>query len=224
MNTLKKYKLDFRIYQIYYDQFSGSNLDNGFVPYNNTGVKTKGYENEIILDVWINKRNEWLNVDYVGVLSWRFFEKTKLKSQDLFKKVAENNEAVISIMPRGSYANNAHPFSRTGDNLRPILELCKLVDKAKLFDFKTFQYPVKRNIWCNYWITTPEIFDLYCCNYLNKVMTLFNTTKDKELLNCLNKTIKHRNKVEYSVVTFFLEGLFRVFLEEEKIKYFEIIA
>jgi hypothetical protein len=218
--TLKaKYKLEFKIWQIYYDELSKQSIDKGFIPYNNIGVVSKAYENDVILDVWSNKRKEWLDVDYVGVLSWRFFEKTKLTASDVFREVSKANSPVISLSPIRMDAND-HPYIRV--NYKSILDLCKVIDDAKIFDFTLYQYPLKKNIWCNYWICSPEIFDLYCCNYLNKVMRFINTTKDKAALEVLNKTLKHRKGIEYSIVTFFLEGLFTVFLNEEKIKFTKI--
>ena len=219
MNTAKKSKLKFQIYQIYFDQNSGQNIDPSFIPYNNVGVKTKGYENEVLIDVWINKRKEWKDADYVGVLSWRFFEKTKLRGVELFKIAAKNNEPVISIFPKG-YSATEHPYKRI--HYKNILKLTQLVDKAQIFDFKLSGYPIKRNIWCNYWIASPEVFEFYCSCYLNKIMTLFNTTKDPELLEALESTERHRGR-QYSVVTFFLEGLFSVFCHRENINYFEVV-
>jgi len=51
---------------------------------------------------------------------------------------------------------------------------------------------------------------------------LFNTTKDPELLEALESTERHRGR-QYSVVTFFLEGLFSVFCHRENINYFEVV-
>jgi hypothetical protein len=215
-----KSKLVFKIWQIYYDDESKRGLDGGFIPYNNTGVQSKAFENDIILNVWIDKKKEWINADYVGILSWRVFEKTKLKSTEIFKKISEKNEMVYSInIPK--YKSNKHPYTRNG--YPSVRILAEMVDKSGIFDFKLKNYPIKKPIWCNYWITTPEIFDLYCCNYLNKVMTLFQRTKDKDILKALEMTEPHRYGKHYPSLTFFLEGLFSVFLEEEKIKYFEII-
>ena len=137
MTTKKKYSLDFQIYQIYYDNKSGANLDKGFTSYFNEG-ETKTFENGVMLDVWINKRNEWIDKDYVGVLSWRFFEKTHIKSDELFKEVALSNESVYAIIPKGGIEKNAHAYSR--EQYKPVMDLCKLVDKAKIFKFNLRHY------------------------------------------------------------------------------------
>jgi hypothetical protein len=75
-----------KIWQIYYDNNSFSKLDKGFIPYNNTGKCTQYFENDVILDIWKNRKSEWQNEDLIGVLSWRFFEKTKLTSYQKYNK------------------------------------------------------------------------------------------------------------------------------------------
>ena len=86
----------------------------------------------------------------------------------------------------------------------------QMADKAKLFPFKLDKYKVKKNVWCNYWIATPAVFDDYCTNYLSKAIEFFKGTELYE------RTEKHRGK-QYLSMTFFLEGLFSVYLTEKNL-------
>ena len=81
--------------------------------------------------------------------------------------------------------------------------------RFKLFPFKLVNYEIPNPIWCNYWLATPAVFDSFCTKYLSKALALL---RDSELYDL---TESHRNK-EYIATTFFLEGLFSLFVEEEK--------
>ena len=198
--TVKLPKDKFHIHQIYYNEESFKELDGGFIPYKNTF--THNYENDIILEVW--RKREWINADYVGVLSWRFYEKTGLTSADINPK-----KPCVVFFPTG-YEKYQHPFSRKGfESVNQMVEAC---DNYSLFDFKLKDYPIKQNVWCNYWIASPKVFDLYCTKYLSKAIEFFKTRPEYHL------TEFHRGR-NVPAMTFFLEGLFSVFLQQEKIKY-----
>lgn len=184
------------IYQIYFDDVSKQHLDNGFISIKNGN--THNYENDVILNVW--RGREWVNSDYVGVFSWRFFQKTGIRSDKVELKGDINTFDCI-----GYEKYNLHPFTREG--YKSIIEMCKLADYYKLFPFQLKGYKVNRNVWCNYWVVKPQIFDDYCTNYLSKAVEFF---KDKEIYNAKEM---HRGEMVYSF-TFFLEGLFSVYLTE----------
>lgn len=188
-----------QIYQTYYDEVSKSKLDGGFIP-----LQTKfnhNYENDLILNLW--RKRDWINADYVGVLSWRFYEKTGLFSTEL--KLSGD---INIYFPKG-YAKYEHPFSRKG--FGSVDTLVSIADQYKLFDFKLKDYNVKQNVWCNYWIVKPAIFDDYCTRYLSKAIEFF---KDKPEYNL---TEYHRGK-HVPALTFFLEGLFSIYLQHENKK------
>ena len=190
-----------QIYQVYYDEKSGRNLDNGFIPLK-TGFN-HNFENDIILDIW--RKRDWLNAKHVGVLSWRFFEKTGLKSSD----IDFSTQDVICFSPK-AYEKFKHPFYR--DGFESVKEMVILADKNKLFPFKLSNQKINDIIWCNYWVAPPKIFDDYCTRYLLKTIEFF---KDKSIYNA---TEFHRGK-DYPAFTFFLEGLFSVYLSREKVSY-----
>ncbi len=188
-----------QVYQIYYDTHSFENLDAGFIPYQTTSPP-HNFENDVILDIW--RKRDWVNAKYIGVLSWRFYEKTLLSSKDIKYK-----GKVITFDCVG-YDVFDHPFSRKCFD--SVNEMVQMADKAKLFPFKLDRYKVKKNVWCNYWIATPKIFDDYCTNYLSKAIEFFKGT------DLYDRTEKHRDK-QYLSMTFFLEGLFSVYLTEKNL-------
>jgi hypothetical protein len=189
-----------QIYQTFFDELSKSKLDGGFIP-----LQTKfnhNYENDLILDIW--KSREWINAKYIGLLSWRFYEKTGLLSTDL--KLTKD---VHCYFPKG-YAKYDHPFSRKG--FGSVDKLVQLADSYNLFPFKLKEYKVKQNVWCNYWIAKPHIFDDYCTRYLSKTIEFFKNRPE------YNLTEQHRGK-QVPAMTFFLEGLFSIYLQHENINY-----
>lgn len=188
------------IYQVYFDEKSKSRLDGGFIPYP-TGAN-HNFENDILIDIW--RRRDWLNARYVGVLSWRFFEKTGLISD----KLKLSNDVTV-FYPR-MYQTHPHPYMR--EEYAQVLQLVDIADKYKLFPFRLRNYKVKQDVWCNYWIAKPAIFDDYIRRYLIPAIEFFKPRPEYDLMT------QHRGKM-YFTMTFFLEGLFSIYLQEEKINY-----
>lgn len=188
------------IYQIYYDEKSRAALDPGFIPYK-TGVN-HNYENDVILDIW--RKREWINAERIGVLSWRFKQKTGLSACNL-----DLSDDVITFFPKG-YEKYLHPFTRKG--FLSVNLMVDLADKYGLFPFKLRNFKVKQQVWCNYWVVTPAVFDDYCTRYLSKAIEFFRGRPEYEL------TEHHRGK-QVPAMTFFLEGLFSVYLTRENVKF-----
>jgi hypothetical protein len=195
-NTLDNRKI--QVYQVYYDEQTKEGLKYGFIPYFQESAP-HNFENDIMLSIW-SKRN-WINAKYVGVLSWRLYEKT------LLKKIKLSGDVVI--LNCKNYEKFEHPFSRKC--FGSVNQMVKLADEHKLFPFILDKIETNYTCWCNYWICTPEVFDDYCTNYLSKAVEFFKTT---ELYDAKEK---HRDKMYYSM-TFFLEGLFSVFLTKRNYK------
>jgi hypothetical protein len=210
----KRLPKKYRIYQIWYNEKSKTELDGGFIPYENAG-DTHNYENDVILDVW--KSREWVNAKYVGVLSWRFHQKTDLISTDLLKDLRKDYD-VVTYCPH-LYKSQAHPYTREG--FKSVTDIMNIVDKYKIFPFTLKNYPSRVNVWCNYWVASPKVFDDYCTNYLNKVVSFFRESDIKEVRDIYEATENHRNGQPYKAMTFFLEGLFSVYLSEHELKIIE---
>lgn len=199
-----------KVWQIYYDDHSKSKLDSGFTPYDNTGKVDKFFENSVILDVWKNKRDQWQNEDYVGVVSWRLFEKTHLTSKTILQNVGHSPVYIID-QPR--YVNAKGTL-----NMSVVKEVAALADKDKLFSFDLCDYDRKYgNDDCvcfgNFFLVTPEIFDDYCKNYLAPAVEWL-----KQNDAWLNQKLPYKDS-EYPVHPFFLEGLFQCFVHSRAIPY-----
>lgn len=206
---------DYTIYQIWYNEESKERLDGGFIPYDNRGT-THNFENDVIMSVWLNHRREWMQSKYVGVLSWRFKEKTNLTSKQ-FKIPGYD---VIIGSPK-IYGVQKHPYVREG--CKAITDMCKMADYYNLFPFKLYEYPVNQICWCNYWIATPKVFDDYCTNYLNKAVSFFRDSKIQEVKELYEAEEPHRQGKPYKAFTFFLEGLFSLYLSQNpKLKILEL--
>jgi len=203
-----------RIYQIYYDKNSFEKLDKGFIPYDNTGKCTRYFENDVILDIWKNKREEWINEDFVGVLSWRFFEKTKITSLQL--KTAINTENSIYLLTPNIYLSYDASFSRLGYEQNRII--CAEMDKVNLLNFKTTDFDKNCKCFCNFFILNPRIFNEYVSTCLIKVKTYLETTNNPKVINALKIPIRHRGMILNSAV-FLMEGLFHYWLFNHKYSY-----
>ena len=199
-----------KILQIYYDQNSQSKLDKGFIPLNNIDKNTELFENKVIYDFYLSEL--YKDVDFLGVLSWRFFEKTGYNSKQVYEILTKNNYKSFSFMPRRC-ENYAGPYHRTG--FGNVHELIKQIDRTDILKVKLKHYKPAVNVWCNYFICTPDVFEKYVKNYLEPVVKHF---AKKENQKYLLLTEKHRGK-PCAAMTFFLEGLYSVFIEQEKINH-----
>lgn len=194
---------NYSIYQIYYDEKSKARMDCNLTPYEN--VRSKNYENDVIMDVW--QTPLWSNNSrYVGVLSWRFAEKTGHSGYELINALDKINADAVVIFPK-IYSEYKHPYCKVG--FTSVIEMAKIIDAAKIFPFKIEGYKVRQNVWCNYWVARPAIFDDYCKRYLKPCMDILDAYDFKEI---------HRGKIVPSQ-TFFYEGLFSVYLTAENIKF-----
>lgn len=177
------------------------------IPYLN-GV-THNFENDVILDIWANHRESWINSKYVSILSWRFPEKTGLSFSDVADILSKSKKEAVVFSPKG-YERFEHPFSRKG--YASVLEAVDYLDAVKAFKYKMVDFTPKQIVWCNYWALQPELFDLYCTSYLSKAILLLKDT------HIYNMTEPHRDS-NYVGTTFFLEGLFSFFLYSEKLSF-----
>lgn len=194
----------YAIWQIYFDEKSESRIDCNFRQYKNTS--SPNFENDVILDVWNTRIEDWHPKKYVGVLSWRMFEKTGLNGYDVIEKLERCDTDVVVIFPRG-YEKYEHPFTRKG--YKSVNDLVDLVDNSGIFDFKLKDYQIEQNVWCNYWVAKPMVFSEYVSDYLLPCMRLIGDNAGEEL---------HRGKM-VKAQTFFYEGLFSVYLHRKRLTY-----
>lgn len=198
-----------QVYQIYFNKESKKHLLPGFIPYDNTLKRTKLFENSVILDIW--KSGTWRDSDYVGVVSWRFKEKTGLTFEDL-----RPQDKDVYLLTPSSYMRFKSPYSEKG--FGSVKELAKLADKERLFPFDLTDYDAKYHndsvvAFCNFFLVRPHIFDDYCKNYLQIAVGWLNSKKELRAMKC-----RHRDRL-YPAQTFFLEGLFQCYVHWNKLSF-----
>lgn len=197
------------IWQIAYDRVSKERIEAPFVLYDTEGIELHNYENDVILDIWKNRKDEWKDEEWVGVFSWRFKEKTGMSAKEVMHALSESEADMVSFNPP-MYSRHEHPFVKRG--FPSVLDMCKSVDSAGLFQTKLLGYRTDYVIWCNYWAARPHIFDKYCRDYLNPVVEHLKETP------LYWRREAHRQK-RYISTTFFLEGLPTFFAKEEEINH-----
>lgn len=197
-----------KVWQIYYDDHSRSKLDSRFIPYSNVAKLDEFFENSVILDIWKNKRSEWRNEDYVGVLSWRMREKTNLLFEDIQDKVGGTE---VCIVAESRYYN-----ARGTLNIEVVKHIAQLADQDKLFPFDLCDFDLKYDnkecvCYNNFFLVSPKVFDDYCRNYLSVAVEWLKSKNIKQ--KCV-----HRGE-SYPVQPFFLEGLFQCYVHYNKIPF-----
>ncbi len=196
-----------KVFQIYYNSETKSHLQSGFEPYNNQGKESPLFESGVIYDLWKNRKKEWEGLDYVGVVSWRFKEKTNLDLKLITDHISQDkNKKDIYFMTPPKFWKYKHVLSNEGHG--NIINIAKIADKEKLFPFNIFKYDIGGYIcFCNYFVCTPKVFDRYCREYLEPSIKWMQERKTAELKEAIQRTFPHRNK-NYPLQPFFLEGLF----------------
>ena len=159
-----------QLYQIYYNEYTKSKLSKYLIPYNNTNpTKPNEYEFGVMKDLYF--QIDWSNVSHLGVLSWRFEEKTKIQVQNLVKYLKSNPIADIYIInpyPLGApHEDNIFGYKNVwdqGDYWHPGLKnlACKIFESAGLDPNDINKTTSKESeCYCNYWIANKKFWDLY---------------------------------------------------------------
>lgn len=213
--TIKRFGLKIGkigIYQLWYNEEQKKQLDPEYIP-----RKIKEYdrqknpfqENNDIIDVYYNEK--WKEFELIGVISWRFFEKTKLTPESIYQQIEQGYD-IYSMSPI-TYKKPKHHYDTR--EYAGMFEICQFVDSAKILPVKTWGYN-KIHSYCNYWLLTPENFEDYILNWLMPVMNLFKYSDEAKKL--FSYKMAHRGDM-YSTVVFFLEGLFSLYLYNKKFKH-----
>ena len=193
-----------RIYQIGYDEYSLSMIDPNFIPYRQTGTP-HNYENDILIDVY-RKNKRCKTCEYIGVLSWRFYEKTGWSGARLIQSIT--GESDVYVCNPAHYEKYKHPYSRKG--FGSVDAMREYIDARNILPVRLSGVSIDRPVWCNYWIARREIFTDYVQNWLIPVVACLKRSP------LYSATELHRGKPTLSV-TFFLEGLFSVYLTQNSI-------
>lgn len=229
-----------KIFALYYKEEHKQFINEGFIPRsckNSNLIQNPFAENLDILDIYYNE--DWKNVDFIGIVSWRFFDKLGLTFDDLICQI-ESGIEIYSMSPK-HLDSQPHPYSHTDNHVEVIggkavdfysvrgMQLtCQLVDEMNILPQKIVNFDKQLHS-CNYWLLSPRYFKEYVEKYLLPVISLFeNCNKAKELLqykrvhfsNANDYKIRDLSKaVDIPIIVFFMEGLFSIFLEGKNWKY-----
>jgi hypothetical protein len=207
-------------YQVCYNQEGAEAIDPDFIRYYNYR-KDQFFENSVILDIYASHRH--LLFDYVGVLSWRFRQKTGHTGREIIDAVnREPGYDVYNLLPRSCCYDPVHPYSRQA--VRCVMDLAMMVDERRILPFDLLRYDTGGlAVWCNFWLIKSDLLSLYVEKYLRPLVNYFRNP-DKEMYDFITKPLsefninrRHRDGIDYTVIPFFLEGLFSVFCHREKL-------
>jgi len=154
---------DVKIYQIFYNEETENKIDPGFIPFNNkNNARPDWYEYYSIKQILENEEN--LNCDWLGVFSPKFFEKTGMKSEEVFSIIKNSNADIISFSPWYAaialhwniFDQIASRHNGTIDMFKKIFPLLKCSDDILLM-------PMGRNntIYCNYFVAKPKVWRIW---------------------------------------------------------------
>lgn len=212
------------IFQNYHLSEQFNNLDPGFIPNNHVGKVNKFFENQVLLDIYNNRKQEWINSDYVGLVSPRFFEKTKLTYRDIYNRLVEDKKKNIlkNTYLLTPYDHLEKESTISQKSFFEVVTLCKEIDKDKLFPFNIFDYKGECINFCNFWIARPKVFINYVVNYLKPLMKWLELKEHTHLKDILFKDMPHRQKetnLFYPPHPFLIEGLYAIFVDYNKISF-----
>ena len=152
-----------KIYQVFYDEKSGSSLDSGYVPFDNSSPeRLHEFEYGVMRRLYFG--DQFQSARYYGVLSWKFQQKTGWSSQRLFQAVEEHPSADVFVMnpyPQSDYFHNVwlqgeacHPGLQS--LAQHLFDICGL-DQSML----ERRMDHRCECYCNYWIATRRFWNLY---------------------------------------------------------------
>lgn len=154
-----------KIYQIWYDSNSKSKLDfKGIIPYDNTvPAKPNEFEYGVMRQLYFNEET-WKKNDKLGVISWKFKQKTNKHPHEFVDWIKKNSGGdIYHINPFTNMKvfNNAW---EQGEHFHPgLMEVVKILFEKSNLDLELLTIPhiPKVLCYCNYWVAKKEFWDLY---------------------------------------------------------------
>lgn len=173
--------------QIYYEERQLNATVSGFYPYFNENC-TIFCESQIMCDIY--NKQLYHNHDYVGVFSWKLQEKFKhrvnfyeidrtiLTNKDKYDIFSMNwqdsSNYEIGIQHEGSQSFHAKSWPE-------LLKLIKKMQDKGIIDRNIPDLNKKmQRIYCNYFITSKEIYEDYICSFMIPAIDLLKN--DKEMM------------------------------------------
>jgi hypothetical protein len=150
-------------YQIYILSYNEDTYNTALEKFNDKlwanviNINTTIYLENIMYNSWlINHKNDWINSDYVGTLSWRSFQKIKIpKLDDSVNSVLINKSNADVVVFAPISMNLLYQASR--DHGKRFKSLWIYLIKSLGFSAEQAIDPTVKLFFCNYWMAKPNV-------------------------------------------------------------------
>lgn len=209
--------IEMRLFQIYYDEATGRNLDPQFLPLDNRESERPDW-----FEYWPIRQtllsHHFDDEEYVGFFSPRFKEKTGLTGADVISRMGSATQDVVSFSPAlhdsvlflNSFyqADENHPgclrLSQEFLDMAGVdVRLNFLVQDRSRIIFSNY-FVAKYRFWRKWQELTNQLFEM--CE-----------RKDGALYQRLNAVTSHRGKNSYQMKIFIMERMVSIALEMENL-------
>jgi len=207
-------KSPLRIFQIYYESWQRDLLDPSFAALDNSGLKSE-LEEFLVLER-LAKSEHVKGAKLWGALSWRFTERTGMKSTDWVAAIqADRGKDVYFCDPAPVNEALFHNLWLQGEIAHPhFLEVCIAFFKATKLPLETLSaiVPGEQYATANYFVGTPRFWELYLpwVTELFKVANKNMPPKERDLMHAKAAEGPHKGM---SLMPFILERLFPIFMK-----------
>ena len=207
-------KSPLRIFQIYYESWQRDLLDPSFAALDNSGLKSE-LEEFLVLER-LAKSEHVKGAKLWGALSWRFTERTGMKSADWVAAIQANRgKDVYFCDPAPVNEALYHNLWLQGEIAHPhFLEVCIAFFKATKLPLETLSaiVPGEQYATANYFVGTPRFWELYLpwVTELFKVANKNMPPKERDLMHAKAAEGPHKGM---SLMPFILERLFPIFMK-----------
>lgn len=211
--------MNISISQIFYNIETEIKLDKDLTPFHNTR-QDNFLEHSVMNDIYnALNYNSLLHIDYIGITSPTFSEKTGLKGKDLIRMVQNNSDKDVilyapdyEIDPKNQFGTN-HIFKIEQFLNTPSGCIAKLINDAAILPFDLYETEWTPNFH-NFWIAKKEIFDEYVITVIKPCLEFFQKIEiQEELKDCIEE---YKGK-KYTSHAFFMESLFGLFINYKKL-------
>jgi glycosyltransferase involved in cell wall biosynthesis len=209
---------DIRIFQIYYDEQTRSQVDPSFIPLNNTeNARPDWCEYWSIRKVLLNETFD--ENCYLGFFSPRFYEKTAMEGKQVIDVVMRSSDEVLSFSPYFDQgAIHANPFVQGERNHPGLLEISQSLLAYLNIDLKldTMFCDQTTTIFSNYFVARYSFWKKWL-SCAEKIFALCEGP-ECELKTRLISCTPHRNGQNYAMKVFVIERLVTVVMEQLEIR------
>lgn len=194
-----------KIYQIFYDKNSKSKLDPHFLKYDNTNpVRPNEFEYGVMRNLYLNSCPFEKNNKYLGVLSWKFQQKTNLHPAILLAWMDENKGYdIYTVNPFPGMAAKFYNVWTQGEYFHPGMTefVAGLFEKAGLDqELLTLRHNSEVACYCNYWIANQKFWNTYM-RYTEKLyQTIYESDPGVLEILFIKKADKNINSGMFSFI------------------------